>query len=176
MPRRHFKEIPMDPSENAQAPPVDHSQDPVEPEAPVKPPMSAATMTPDEYGAAFDEQKAAALDAKEAAMKTRQAAEADGMKQRHEFEAAALAGERDELKAEGAAVRLYAAMWQRQAAELGVAGGRDVGSVHARHEAERTKLAHDTGFDIMPPTVGETTRPGYVAAGPGHPWIRHVGY
>ena len=131
-------------------------------------------MTPDEYGAAFDEQKAAALDAKEAAMKMRQTAEADGMKQRHEAEVAGLAAERDEVKAESAAVKLYVAMWQRQASELTVADGRDVSAIHARHDAERAKLVRDTGFDVMPPTIGQTTHPGYVTVGAGHAWIRHA--
>ena len=159
----------MDPNENAQAPPAEAPA----PEA-VKPPVSVVTMTPDEYGAAFDEQKAVAFDAKEAAMKMRQAAEADGMKQRHEAEVAGLTAERDEVKAESAAVKLYVAMWQRQASELTVADGRDVSAIHARHDAERAKLVRDTGFDVMPPTIGQTTRPGYVTVGTGHAWIRHV--
>lgn len=159
----------MEPNENAQAPPAE-----VAPSEPVKPPVSVVTMTPDEYSAAFDEQKAAALDAKEVAMKTRQTAEADGMKRRHEAEVAGLAAERDEVKAESAAVKLYVVMWQRQAAELAIADGRDVSAIHARHDAERAKLARDTGFDVMPPTIGQTTRPGYVTVGTGHAWIRHV--
>ena len=146
------------------------------PSAPSKPPLSFVTMEPDDYAARVSEERAAALDAKAEAMKVRHVAEADAMTKRHAYEDKAVEDDRARLKDEAEAIKLYAEMWHRQADELTAAGGRDVGLIHVRHEAERAKLIHDTGFDVMPPTVGETTRPGYAAAGIGHPWVRAVAY
>jgi hypothetical protein len=146
------------------------------PSAPAKPPLSFVTMSPDDYAARVSEERAAALDVKAETLKVRHAAEADAMAKRHAYEDKAIEDDRARLKDEAAAIKLYAEMWHRQTGELTVAGGRDVGLMHVRHEAERAKLIHDTGFDVMPPTVGETTRPGYAAAGPGHPWIRSIAY
>lgn len=142
------------------------------PATPAKPPLSSVTMSPDEYTAAFVEQRSAAVDAKEAAMKQRQAAENDALKSRHDAEGVALASEREEIKAEGEAVKLYVEMWKRQSAETSVAQPPEIDRLRVRHETERAALARKTGFDIRPPTIGGRTYAGYPAVTPGHPWIR----
>ena len=143
---------------------------------PPNPPLSFVTMSPDDYATRVNEERAAALDVRAEALKVRHVAESDAMAKRHAYEDKAGEDDRARLKGEADAVKLYAEMWHRQTDELTAAGGRDVGLIHVRHEAERAKLVHDTGFDVMPPTVGETTRPGYAAVGLGHPWIRSIAY
>jgi hypothetical protein len=138
----------------------------------VKPPISFSTMSPSDYSARVEEEKATALDIKAEAMKQRHTAELDALANKHAAESAALDADRDAMKKETEAVKLYAEMWQRQAAEGSTAILSEVDAMRVRHETERSALAKTTGFVILPPLIGGRTRPGYPLALPGHPWIR----
>jgi hypothetical protein len=149
----------------------DHHGDAASNEAPPKPKPSLAK--PDDFTAQVRDERAAALDAEALTLEQRHAAEADALKARHEAEDAALAARREALDKEMEAVAAHAKMWARQSAELAapVAESERM-AMHTRHQAERAKLAHETGFDVLPPTTGDTIHPGFPRALPGHPWVR----
>jgi len=144
------------------------------PAPPVVPAPSPVVMSPDDYSAAISKERTEALDAKDAAMKARHAAETDVLAKRQAAEVAALASEREQLKAEMDAVKLYAEMWKRQADEDAIVSPNDQAAQRLRHAAEAAKLARDTGNVITQPMLGGRTRPGFATPLPGHPWVRPV--
>jgi hypothetical protein len=143
-------------------------------EAPRKPPLSVA-MSPDDYCARATEDREAALEAEEKAMKERHEAEVEALKLKQEGEVKIFVDKREALKTEVDAIRAHVDMWQRQAKENTSATPAQRDSLIAKHDAERIHLARETGYEVRQPTLGDTTVAGFpVAPLPGHPWIRPI--
>jgi hypothetical protein len=136
-------------------------------------PLSPIAMTPDEYAARVQQEEDAALKVEEKALGEKQKAQADQLAAQHKAEKDALAKKREALAKKSEAVKQYVEMWQRQSNELATANPAHRDAIIAKHDAEHVDLAHATGFDVAPPTVGDTVRTNWPAAPmPGHPWIR----
>lgn len=140
---------------------------------PVKPPL-ASLDDAGEYGDRVAEERGAALDAKEEAMKARQEGEKEALAKRHEREVGALGAERERLGKEVEAIKLYWDMWRRQKDEIAYAGPSEQGAMRTRHADEHADLVRQTGFEVEPPLVGQSTRSGYSVPLPGHPWVRRA--
>jgi len=66
-------------------------------------------------------------------------------------------------------------MWQRQADENAHATESQRAVLVSRHDAERAALARETGYEVLPPTLGDRTIQGFPARPlPGHPWVRPI--
>lgn len=157
-------------------PPAPQPYRPV-PVAPVKPvekskvPLSLSMSSAD-YCARLTEEREKATAAEEKEMLERHAEEKKYLESKQAAELQAVKDEREETKAQMAAVGKYVDMWKRQAEESKY-GDRD--DLRKKHEAESVNLARKTGYEIRKPTVGDTTLAGFPSRDVvGHPWIRAV--